>query len=74
MEIIVSGPVNLIEYFYLLKNKAIHIIIYGLLSFALQLVCVTLPVLLGYDLGYGLYGLVYVNILRFGVLIIQVYK
>ncbi|MCK9256072.1 MAG: oligosaccharide flippase family protein [Bacteroidales bacterium] len=74
MYIIVSGPVNLIEYFYLLKNKAIHIIIYGLLSFALQLVCVTLPVLLGYDLGYGLYGLVFVNILRFGVLLIQVYK
>jgi O-antigen/teichoic acid export membrane protein len=65
MYIAVSGPVNLVEYFYLLKNKPYHLIIYGLITFSLQLLCVTLPVLLGYDLGYGLYGLVFINGLRF---------
>ncbi|HPX76278.1 MAG TPA: polysaccharide biosynthesis C-terminal domain-containing protein [Bacteroidales bacterium] len=74
MYIVLSGPVNLIEYFYLLKNKPIHIVVYGLSTFSLQLVCVTLPILLGYDLGYGLYGLVFVNILRFGILLVLVYK
>ncbi len=74
MYIVLSGPVNLVEYFYLLINKPIHIIVYGLSTFALQLVCVTLPILLGYDLGYGLYGLLFVNILRFGILLIIVYK
>jgi hypothetical protein len=65
MYIAVSGPVNLVEYFYLLKNKPYHLIIYALITFSLQLLCVTLPVLLGYDLGYGLYGLVFINGLRF---------
>lgn len=65
MYIAVSGPVNLTEYFYLLKNKPISMIVYGIITFGLQLVCVTLPILLGYDLGYGLYGLVFINGLRF---------
>lgn len=74
MYIAVSGPVNLAEYFYLLKNKPLSMIIYGTLTFSLQLVCVTLPVLLGYDLGYGLYGLVFVNGLRFVWLAGMVYR
>jgi O-antigen/teichoic acid export membrane protein len=74
MYIVVSGPVNLVEYLYLLKNKPIHLGIYGVITFSLQLLCVTLPVLLGYDLGYGLYGLVFVNSLRFIWLAILVYK
>lgn len=63
--IILSGPNNLAEYILLLKNKSKSIIYYGLISFTLQLIFVTTPVLLGYDLGYGLYGLVAVNILKF---------
>lgn len=74
MYIVVSGPANLVEYFYLLKDKPIHTLIYGFISFGLQLICVTLPVILGYDLGYGLYGLVFVNILRYGLLVLMVYK
>lgn len=72
--IILSCPVNLIEYIYLLKNKAVQIIFYGVSTFTLQLICVTLPLLLGYDLGYGLYGLVFVNFIRFIWLIFLVYK
>lgn len=74
MYIVVSGPANLVEYFYLLKNKPLHLIIYGLISFSLQLLCVTLPVVLGYDLGYGLYGLVFINSLRFLWLAVLVLK
>lgn len=65
MYIAFSGPVNLIEYFYLLKNKPLNLIIYGIISFGLQLICITAPVVLGYDLGYGLYGLVLISGLRF---------
>ncbi len=65
MYICVSGPVNMIEYIYLLNNKSRHIIYYGVSTFILQFLCVTVPVLLGYDLGYGLYGLVFINGVRF---------
>jgi len=74
MYIVVSGPVNLVEYLYLLKNKPLHLIVYGLITFTLQLLCVTLPVVLGYDLGYGLYGLVFINSLRFLWLAVLVLK
>lgn len=74
MYIIVSGPANLVEYIYLLKNKPLSIIIYGVIVFSLQLVCVAGPILLGYDLGYGLYGLVFINTIRCIWLAIVVYK
>ncbi len=74
MYIVVSGPANLVEYVYLLRNKSAWIIKYGIISLGLQFICVTSPVLLGYDLGYGLYGLVFVNIIRvawLGILILK---
>ncbi len=74
MYIIVSGPVNLIEYIYLLKNKTVEITLYGIITFTFQLACVTVPIILGYDLGYGLYGLVLINIIRFLWLMILVIK
>lgn len=74
MYIIVSGPVNLVEYIYLLKNKSTEIIVYGVSTFTIQLVAVTAPILLGYDLGYGLYGLVFINAIRFCWLLILVLK
>jgi len=67
--IILSGPNNLIEYIFLLKNQSKAIVLYGGISFSLQLLFVTVPILLGYDLGYGLYGLVAVNLLKFLFLI-----
>lgn len=74
MYICVSGPVNMIEYIYLLKNKSKHIIIYGTSTFILQFICVTTPVLLGFDLGYGLYGLVFINCIRFIWLLLLIIK
>lgn len=72
--IVLSGPNNLIEYILLLKNHPKTIIGYGIISFTLQLFFVTVPVLLGYDLGYGLYGLVAVNLLKFTYLIYLLFK
>ncbi len=72
--IVLSGPNNLIEYILLLKNHPKTIIGYGLISFTLQLFFVTVPVLLGYDLGYGLYGLVAVNMIKFAYLLFLLLK
>jgi len=74
MYIVVSGPVNLVEYFYLLKNKPKHLIFYGIITFSLQLLCVTLPIIFTYDLAYGLYGLVFINSLRYLWLVFLVYQ
>ncbi len=74
MYLVFSGPANLIEYIYLLKNQSARIVIYGISTFTVQLFCVTVPVLLGYDLGYGLYGLVFINMIRFIWLSILIYK
>ena len=63
--IVLSGPNNLIEYIYLLHNKSGSIIRYGIITFVLQFLAVTIPIVLGYDLAYGLYGLVFVNLIRF---------
>ncbi len=72
--IVLSGPNNLIEYIYLLNNKSSWIIRYGLITFILQFICITTPVILGFDLGYGLYGLVFINIIRFIWLLYLIYK
>jgi len=74
MYIVFSGPVNLVEYFYLLKNKPKHLILYGLSTFTLQLLCVTLPIIFTCDLAYGLYGFVFINFTRYLWLIALVYK
>jgi O-antigen/teichoic acid export membrane protein len=72
--IVISCPGNLIEYIYLLKDKSIHILVYGAITFGLQVICVITPIVLGYSLEYGLYGLVFVSFIRFIWLIVLVYK
>lgn len=72
--IIVSGPVNLIEYIYLLIDKPKKIIIYAVSTFLLQLFSVVLPIYFFNDLAYGLYGLLFINCIRFVWLVIIVYK
>ncbi|MFP4367043.1 MAG: polysaccharide biosynthesis C-terminal domain-containing protein [Bacteroidales bacterium] len=62
--ILVSNPGHLIEYIYLLKNKPADIIIYGFLTFGIQLVIVTVPVVLGYSMEYAVWGLIAISVLR----------
>jgi O-antigen/teichoic acid export membrane protein len=72
--IIFSCPANLVEYFYFLKNNPKKILIYGIITFLAQLIFVIFPIWFTQDLGYGLYGLVFVNFSRFIWAIILAYK
>ena len=60
-----SNPSFLIEYIYLLKNKPGSIIRYGVVSFSVHLVFVSLPVILGMGLQTALLGLLAVTFARY---------
>jgi len=63
--ILLIGPANLVEYYYLARKKNTAIIIYGILSFLLQFVLVVLPVLLGLGISVALKGLVVSSLARY---------
>lgn len=63
--IVLSCPVNLVEYIYLIEDKPKGMLAYALVMFPLQLLATILPVIFTDDLGYGLYGLVFANLLKF---------
>ncbi len=52
-----SSPVCLIEYIYLLNNRSHRILQYGLYTFAAQLAMIIVPVLTGRDIIWSVYGL-----------------
>lgn len=58
-------PANLVEYFYLIRKKNSAIIIYSIVSFTVQLLIVTVPVVLGYGIVMALQGLVVSAVLRY---------
>lgn len=58
-------PANLVEYFYLIKKKNNAIIFYSVVSFSVQLVFVTVPVILGYEIALAMQGLVIAAVLRY---------
>lgn len=72
--LILSSPACLIEYFYMLYNKPQRILIYGFVSFVLQTLAVIVPVVLGYGLVAGIWGLVIVAALRFVFLLVLVFR
>ena len=55
--VLLSSPVCLIEYIYLLNNRSYRIFQYGLYTFGVQLIFVLAPILLGKDIICGVYGL-----------------
>jgi len=65
-----SSPSNLIEYLFLSKSKPNHIIVYGLVSYGLQFVFLTVPPLLNLPLEYSVIGLITISALRFIFLLI----
>ncbi len=75
MAFIVFGvPANLVEYVYLIKKQGTSIIIYSIVSFSVQLVLVTLPVILGNGITSALTGLLIVSVLRYlWLLVILIY-
>jgi len=60
-----SSPSCLVEYIYLLYHKATHILVYGLITFTLQVIFVILPVQMGYGIEGGIWGLVIISAIRF---------
>ncbi len=68
--VLLSSPVCLIEYIYLLNNRSHRIFQYGLYTFILQLILVIAPVLMGKDMIWAVYGLLAVTGLRWVWLII----
>ena len=62
--ILISNPACLVEYIYLLRNKGVKLLNYGLLTFTMQTSFVCVPVAMGYGLEGGLWGLVISSVFR----------
>ena len=62
--ILISNPVSMVEYIYLLYNKSTQILYYGFIVFTLQVLFVFYPVKLGYGLEMAIWGLLFVTAIR----------
>lgn len=68
--ILLSSPVCLIEYIYLLNNRSFRIFQYGLYTYVAQLILIITPLLLGKDIIWCIYGLLAITGIRWVWLII----
>jgi O-antigen/teichoic acid export membrane protein len=68
--ILLSSPVCLIEYIYLLNNRSYRILQYGLYTFSAQLLFIITPLLLGKDIIWSIYGLLAITVIRWVWLIV----
>lgn len=68
--VLLSSPVCLIEYIYLLNNRSYRIFQYGAYTFTAQLIFIITPLLLGKDIIWSIYGLLAITCLRWIWLII----
>jgi O-antigen/teichoic acid export membrane protein len=68
--ILLSSPVCLIEYIYLLNNRAYRIFQYGLYTYSAQLILIITPIILGKDIIWSIYGLLLITGIRWIWLII----
>jgi O-antigen/teichoic acid export membrane protein len=68
--ILLSSPVCLIEYIYLLNNRSYRIFQYGLYTFVAQLIFIITPILFGKDIIWSIYGLLLITGFRWIWLII----
>ncbi len=68
--LLLSSPVCLIEYIYLLNNRSYRIIQYGFYTFSAQLILVIAPILAGKDIIWSVYGLLVITGVRWIWLIV----
>jgi len=68
--ILLSSPVCLIEYIYLLNNRSYRIFQYGLYTFTAQMILIIAPILLGKDIIWSIWGLLSVTAVRWVWLLI----
>lgn len=69
-----SSPSYLVEYIYLLKNRADWIMKYGIITFAIQFALVAMPVIFGGDMKTSIVGLVIISVIRYVWLFILLRK
>jgi len=62
--ILISSPVGLVEYIYLIHNQGKQMLVYGGISYALMFLLVVLPPVLGLSIEYSLAGLVFSSVFR----------
>jgi len=63
--IVLGVPANLTEYYYLIRKRKKAIVVYGIISFSVQFICVALPAILGLGIKNVMLGLVASSILRY---------
>jgi O-antigen/teichoic acid export membrane protein len=63
--ILLIGPANLVEYFYLARKQNKTIVFYAIVSFLIQFLLVVLPVVVGFQIRIALIGLVISSLLRY---------
>jgi O-antigen/teichoic acid export membrane protein len=68
--ILLSNPVALIEYIYLLNNRPHRILQYGIYTYLAQLLFVISPVIAGFDEQSAIFGLLAITLMRWVWLII----
>jgi O-antigen/teichoic acid export membrane protein len=68
--LLLSNPVCLIEYIYLLNNRSHRIVQYGLFTYTAQLILILVPIIAGKDLIWSIYGLLAITGIRWIWLII----
>lgn len=69
-----SSPAFLIEYIYLLKNRPDRMLRYGFITFSLQFILVSLPVLMGGAVKSALAGLIIISAIRYIWIIVLIKK
>ena len=72
--ILLNNPTNLIEYIYILRNQSRNVFAYGISSYALTLIFIVVPVLLGYDIDVAFKGLIITSLIRFIWLLVMLRK
>jgi O-antigen/teichoic acid export membrane protein len=68
--LLLSNPVCLIEYIYLLNNRSHRILQYGLITFTAQTILILIPVLAGKNYIWSIYGLLAITCIRWIWLIV----
>jgi O-antigen/teichoic acid export membrane protein len=68
--LLLSNPVCLIEYIYLLNNRSHRILQYGLITFSAQLILILVPFFAGKSIVWSIYGLLAITGIRWIWLII----
>jgi O-antigen/teichoic acid export membrane protein len=68
--ILLNSPVQIIEYIYLLNNRAYRIFQYGLYTFTAQLAFIITPLILEKDIIWSIYGLLAITVIRWIWLIV----